>query len=166
MSRSRQVEMELQDDKGITAIMPRGKDLQFVFYGDSCSGIQNGRHEETHAEINRIVRAIEPPPDFILFPGDEIIGLVSSESELMRQWAYWFNTETAWLDREHMPTFLTAGNHTSHHTTSACVLHDVMRTHLPVQSPEQLDVRFAVAPLDPVFAGKAEADANGGRDGA
>lgn len=166
MNRSKQVEMEPQDGKGITAITPRGKDLQFVFYGDRCSGIENGRHQETHAAVNRILRVIQPPPEFIVFPGVEISGLVSSESELIRQWAYWFDTETAWLDRERMPTFHTTGTHTSHHTTSACVLHDVMRPHLPVQLPEQLDARFAVVPLDPVVAGKAEADASGGRDGA
>jgi hypothetical protein len=166
MSRSRQVEIDPRDGKGIAAIMPRGKGFQFVFYGDSCSGIQIGQHDETRAAVNCIMRAIEPPPEFIMFPCDEIIGLVSSASELRPQWAYWFDTEMAWLDRERMPMLHTAGNHTSYDPTSACVFHDVMCPHRPVQSPEQSDVRFAVAPLDPVVAGKAEADATGGRNGA
>lgn len=158
--------MDPRGGKGIAAIMPRGKGFQFVIYGDSCSGFQIGRHEETRAAVNLIVRLIDPPSKFIVFSGEEIISLVSSESDLRRQWAHWFATGTAWLDPERIPVSHKTGNHTSYYTTSACVFHDVMRPHLPVQSPEQLDVRFAVAPLGAVVAGKAEADAIGGRDGA
>jgi hypothetical protein len=114
----------------------------------------------------RVLRSIDPPFKFIVFLGDEVIGFVSSESDLRRQWAHWFATETAWLDPERIPMSHKTGNHTSYYTTSACVLLDVMRPHLPVQSPEQLAVRFAVAPLGAVVAGKAEADATGGRNGA
>lgn len=130
--------MKPRGDQGIAAIMPRGKGVQFVFYGDSCSGIKNGRHEETHAAVNRIVSGIEPPPEFIVFPGDEIIGLVSREAELRKQWAYWIETEMAWHDRARVPMFHTTGNHTVFDTNSARVFHDVMRRHLPLSSPDEL----------------------------
>ena len=130
--------MRLQDHPAIPAIMPRGKGFQFVLYGDSCSGIENALHEKTHAAVNFIVKKIEPKPAFIVFPGDEIIGLTSSEAELRKQWAYWCDHEMAWLDRERIPTFHTTGNHTTYDTTSRRVFHEVMCQHLPIPSPDQL----------------------------
>lgn len=91
-----------------------------------------------HAKISLIAQSFRPEPEFIVFPGDEIIGLASSEEELRQQWAYWFNTEMAWLDRERVPMFHTTGNHTVFDTTSARVFHDVMRRFLPLSSPDQL----------------------------
>ena len=70
----------------LPALTPRGPGHQFVLYGDSCSGVPNGRHEKAHATINNVVGKFEPQPDFIIYPGDEIIGLTASESELRRQW--------------------------------------------------------------------------------
>lgn len=130
--------MKTRDNHGIAAITLRGEGVQFVLYGDSCSGVQNGRHEETHAAVNRIASGVDPPPEFIVFPADEIIGLSSCEAELRKQWAYCFETEMVWLDRQQVPMFNTTGNHTAYDTTSARVFFDVMRRHLPLQSPDQL----------------------------
>ncbi|MGV2128625.1 metallophosphoesterase family protein [Agrobacterium vitis] len=118
---------------GLPALMPRGPGHQFVLYGDSCSGVKGGLHEQTFASINTIIKRLEPQPDFIVFPGDEIIGLVADEHELRAQWKYWFETEMAWLDRQQIPLWHTTGNHTTYNVMSEDVFRDVL--HLPDNGP-------------------------------
>ena len=77
---------------------------------------------------------LDPSPEFIVFPGDEIIGLVPDEASLRRQWHYWFDVEMAWLDRSTIPLFNTTGNHTAYDRMSELVFADVMR-HLPRNGP-------------------------------
>ena len=116
------------------ALTPHGKGHQFVCYADSCSGVKGALHEKTFAQVNKIVASLEPPPEFICFPGDEIQGLVSSELELRNQWRYWFEHEMAWLDRA-TALYQTTGNHTTYDTMSERVFADVM-SHLPNNGPE------------------------------
>jgi len=98
----------------IPAILPRGKGHQFVLYGDSCSGVPGALHERTFASVNAVVQRLRPQPEFILFPGDEIIGLTPDADALRAQWRYWFDTEMAWLDRAAIPLWHTTGNHTTY----------------------------------------------------
>ena len=86
----------------IPALLPRGTGHQFVCYADGCSGVPNGRHEATFASVNAVVRRLRPHPEFVCFPGDEIIGL-TADDELRRQWRYWLDREMAWLDRTAIP---------------------------------------------------------------
>lgn len=76
----------------IPALLPRGEGHQFLLYGDSCSGIPGVLHEKTFASVNAVVRRLHPQPEFILFPGDEIIGLTPDAETLRAQWRYWFET--------------------------------------------------------------------------
>jgi len=118
----------------IQGLTPSKPGHQFIFYGDSCSGVPGGRHEETHARVNAVLTRLDPPPEFIIFPGDEIIGLVPDEKALRQQWQHWFEEEMAWLDRSKTPMFHSTGNHTTYDQMSERVFADVMK-HLPRNGP-------------------------------
>src|SRR3546814_19768554 len=72
--------------------------------------------------------------EFILFPGDEVIGLTRDEAALRAQWRHWFEVEMAWLDRSRIPLFHTTANHTTYDPMSERVFAEVM-AHLPRNGP-------------------------------
>ncbi|OLP43706.1 metallophosphoesterase family protein [Rhizobium oryziradicis] len=119
--------------KSIPAILPNGKGHQFVIYGDSCSGVPSHLHEKTFASVNAVVREIDPQPEFIIFPGDEIIGLTPDRERLLDQWNHWLNVETAWLDRTKIPIWHSTGNHTTYNKMSEDLFREVLR--LPDNGP-------------------------------
>ena len=110
----------------IPSILPRGSGHQFVLYGDSCSGIPGHRHEATFAAVNAAVRRLVPPPEFILFPGDEVAGLTADPDALRAQWRHWLDREMGWLDRGAIPLWHTTGNHTTYDTMSEAMFRDVL----------------------------------------
>lgn len=122
----------------IRALTPHGSGHQFVFYGDSCSGVPDALHAEKLAKVNSVVRRLEPEPEFIIFPGDEVIGLIPDETELRAQWRYFFEVEMAWLDTIRTPMFHSTGNHTTYDRMSERVFADVM-SHLPRNGPKDQD---------------------------
>ncbi|MEY9238637.1 hypothetical protein ABIF78_011018 [Bradyrhizobium japonicum] len=69
-------------NNSIPALLPRGKGHQFLLYGDSCSGVPGALHEKTFASVNAVVQRLRPQPEFVLFPGDEIIGLTPDPDAL------------------------------------------------------------------------------------
>lgn len=118
----------------IEAILPRGAGHQFVFYGDACSGVAGAEHEATFARTNAAVAQLSPEPEFIVFAGDEIVGLTTDEAELRAQWRYWLDVEMAWLDRERIPLYNTTSNHSTYDLMSERVFADVL-DHLPDNGP-------------------------------
>jgi hypothetical protein len=119
----------------IPALLPRdGDGHQFVCYADSCSGVPGGRHEATFAAVNAVVARLRPQPEFICFPGDEILGLTADDDALREQWRYWFDHELAWLDRAAIPLYHTTGNHTTYDTASEAIFREVL-AHLPRNGP-------------------------------
>ncbi len=120
--------------KGIPALLPRGDGYQFVVYADSCSGVAGFLHESTFAAVNAVIQRLEPQPEFILFPGDEIRGLVADDAALRDQWRYWFEHEMAWHDFQLVPFYHTTGNHTTYDQVSEAVYREVM-SHLPQNGP-------------------------------
>lgn len=122
-------------EEPIPALVPADKQgHQFVFYADSCSGIPGGRHEKTFAAVNDLIRRLRPQPEFICFPGDEIVGLTHDEARLRDQWAYWLDHEMGWLNRLDIPLYHTTANHTIYGEMSERVFADVL-SHLPRNSP-------------------------------
>jgi Calcineurin-like phosphoesterase len=117
----------------IPALLPRGKGHQFVLYGDSCSGVPGALHEKTFASVNAVVQRLTPQPEFILFPGDEIIGLTPDAEALRAQWRHWLDTEMAWLDRAAIPMWHTTGNHTTYDVMSEAMFRAVL--DLPKNGP-------------------------------
>jgi hypothetical protein len=124
---------EVDQPARIAALMPDGAGHQFVFYGDACSGVPGAPHEATFARTNRVVARLDPAPEFIVFPGDEIIGLTAGEAALRAQWRHWREVEMAWLDRR-IPIFHTTSNHASYDAMSERVFADVL-SHLPRNGP-------------------------------
>jgi hypothetical protein len=123
-----------QDEPAIPALMPHGPGHQFVCYADSCSGLPGARHEATFAAVNAVVRRLQPAPEFVCFPGDAILGLTSDDAALRAQWRYWFEAEMGWLDRRHIPLYLTPGNHDVYDAASAAIWREVMED-LPRHGP-------------------------------
>lgn len=118
----------------LLTLLPAGPGAHFVFYGDSCSGIPGARHAANLKRINDVVRRLDPPPEFVAFPGDEVIGLVADEPALRAQWRHWFDYEMSWLDPTVTPLLNATGNHTVYDAMSARVYADVMG-HLPDNGP-------------------------------
>lgn len=127
----------------IPALLPRGKGHQFLVYSDSCSGVPYALHERTFASVYAVVRRLDPQPEFILFPGDEIIGLVPDATTLREQWRHWFEAEMGWLDRTRTPVWHTTGNHTTYDIMSERVFREVLK--LPENGPPgQLGLSYFV----------------------
>ena len=122
----------------IPALLPRGSGHQFVLYGDSCSGVPGAPHEKTFASVNAVIQRLEPLPEFLVFPGDEVIGLTADQAELRAQWRYWLDHEMAWLDQATIPLWNSTGNHTTYDAMSEGVF-AVMLPHLPRNGPPGQD---------------------------
>lgn len=119
----------------IPGLQPRsGSGHQFVIYGDSCSGIHGGRHEATFANVNRVISRLSPPPEFVCFLGDEIVGLSHDAEELRRQWRYWRDHEMSWLSRAGIPLYHTTGNHTIFDVQSEKIFREMLPA-LPQNGP-------------------------------
>ncbi len=124
--------------------MPRDEGgHRFVVYADSCSGVPGHTHEENLIRINDVIASLDPAPQFICFPGDEIQGLTGDEDFLKAQWSYWLDTEMAWLDREKIPLYHTTGNHTTYNPMSERVFREVL--DLPRNGPpDQIGLSYYV----------------------
>lgn len=110
----------------IPALVPRRAGHQFVLYSDSCSGIGGAAHEANLSAVNRVVKRLSPPPEFIVFPGDEVVGLTPVEEDLRGQWRHWLDREMGWLDRTVTPMWHATGNHTAYDRMSEGVFRDVL----------------------------------------
>ena len=118
----------------ISALLPRGPGHHFVLYGDACSGVPGAPHETTFASVNAVVSRISPNPEFIVFPGDEVIGLTADAEALRAQWRHWFEVEMAWLDREAVPLYHTTSNHTTYDAMSERIFTEML-PDLPRNGP-------------------------------
>ncbi len=118
----------------IPALTPRGRGHQFVLYGDSCSGVPGAPHERTFASVNAVLARLSPAPEFILFPGDEVIGLTGDPAALQAQWRHWLDVEMAWLDRTAIPLYHATSNHTTYDRMSERIFTETL-PHLPRNGP-------------------------------
>jgi hypothetical protein len=116
-------------------ILPFKKSHHFVIYGDSCSGIPGSLHESNLASINDILKNNKKKPQFILFPGDEIVGLTNNEKSLKKQWDYWLNKEMNWVKEQKIPFYNSTGNHTTYNRMSERVFREVFTDH-PDNGPD------------------------------
>jgi Calcineurin-like phosphoesterase len=117
----------------IPALRPRTGGQQFVVYGDCCSGQPGGLHEQNFAAVNAAIQRLDPPPEFILFTGDEIAGLTADPDKLRTEWRHWLNNEMAWLNPEQTPLWQATGNHTAYDEMSEGVFRDVLG--MPANGP-------------------------------
>ncbi|SDR46381.1 Calcineurin-like phosphoesterase [Rhizobiales bacterium GAS113] len=117
---------EGEPEEPIAALLPRGQGEQFVLYGDACSGVPGALHEGKLAAVNAVIRRLAPQPEFIIFPGDEIIGLVADPEELRAQWRHFLQVEMGWLDRKATPIWHATGNHTAYDEMSEAVFREML----------------------------------------
>ncbi len=110
----------------LPSLLPRGPGHRFVVYADACSGVPGALHARTFERVNAVLRRLAPGPEFILFPGDEVIGLVPDAGALRAQWRHFLEVETGWLDRAAVPVFHTTGNHTAYNPMSEAVFAEVL----------------------------------------
>lgn len=116
----------------IPALEPRGEGHRFVLYADACSGVPGAPHALNLSRVNAVLARLSPPPEFILFPGDEVIGLTASAEELRAQWRHFLEVEMAWA--RGIPVFHTTGNHTAYDAMSEEVFRAAL-PHLPRNGP-------------------------------
>jgi len=124
----------MMTNQSIPALLPTSPGHQFVAYADACSGIPGALHERTFAAVNRVIQRLDPQPEFIAFPGDEIRGLTADADALRAQWRYWFDHEMAWLNRDAIPLYHTTANHTTYDPASEEIFRE-MTAHLPRNGP-------------------------------
>ena len=128
----------------IPTIKPADTGHHFVIYSDSCSGLPGTLHEQNFRQINEVIAALDQAPQFICFPGDEIMGLTTDRDRLRRQWTYYFEKELAWLDRAAVPVYHTSGNHTVYDGMSESVFRETMAHHPQNGPPDQRSLSYFV----------------------
>lgn len=107
---------------------------RLVIYGDSCSGVPGGPFEANFAAVNAAIRRVDPRPDFILFPGDHIMGATEDADALKSQWRHFWEREMAWLDRRITPIYSATSNHNTAGPVSESVWREVF-ADLPRNGP-------------------------------
>lgn len=120
--------------QSIPALLPCKEGIQFVVYGDSCSGVRGTANTLAHERVASVIARFDPAPEMVIFPGDEIVGLTDDADALRAQWRHWFDVEMAWLDRARIPLWHTTGNHTAWDEESEIIFAEVM-AHLPRNGP-------------------------------
>jgi hypothetical protein len=105
----------------VAALIPQGGGHQFVFYGDCCSGIPGEPFEQNFSQVNAVLQRLDPPPDFIVFLGDHIMGPFAKSRPLEEQWSYWLSEEMSWLDTDRTPLYHSTSNHDTFDEVSECV---------------------------------------------
>jgi hypothetical protein len=125
----------LIDHEPIEALLPRDKSgAQFVCYGDCCSGIPGADFERYFAAVNAVLARLRPPPSWISFVGDEVMGETKNYAALRAQWRYWDDHEMAWLDRSTCPIYHVPSNHTAYDEGSEAVWKEA-RPEVPSNGP-------------------------------
>ena len=128
----------------IPTMKPDESGHQFVIYSDSCSGAQGALHEQTFHQVNELISALDQAPQFICFPGDEVMGLTRDRDQLRRQWRYFFEQELSWLDRDAVPLYHTTGNHTVYDRMSESVFRETMARQPQNGPPDQRGLSYSV----------------------
>jgi hypothetical protein len=118
----------------VAALTPRGSGHQLVFYGDCCSGIPGGKRESNFAQVNAVLRCLDPPPDFIVFLGDHIAGTPGDSDSIRAQWRHWLTNEMAWLDSDRIPLYHVTSNHDTFDVVSEHVWREVF-PDIPCNGP-------------------------------
>ena len=118
----------------IEALLARGPGHRFAAYGDCCSGVPGGPYEANFAAMNAVLQRLAPGPEFILFPGDHVMGGTEDPDELRAQWRYFFDHEMAWLDQAAVPVYSSTSNHNTHGEVGEAVWRDVF-PELPQNGP-------------------------------
>lgn len=129
----------------IEALPPRDAEGgQLVCYGDCCSGVAGTIYERNLAVVNGVLARLYPAPQYILFAGDEIMGLTEDYAALRAQWRYWREQEMAWLDTAVSPLYHVPSNHTTYDAASEDVWREAHPEVPPNGPPDQMGLSYAL----------------------
>lgn len=122
-------------DATISALLPRDKSgHHFVFFSDCTSGRPGQPQADNLQILNAMIRRIKPQPEFIVFPGDAVMGYTKDYQELRRQWDYWYDTEMSWLRARKLQLYQSTSNHNTYDAGSEDVFRKVHH-ELPQNGP-------------------------------
>lgn len=108
--------------------------IDFVVYGDCCSGIPGAPHEETFSRVNAAMGRLSPAPEFVVFLGDHIKGYVDRRDELVAQWRHFFAEEIEPVRRITGEVYHVTGNHDTYDSGSVAVWLETLSA-LPKNGP-------------------------------
>jgi hypothetical protein len=115
----------------IPALMPRDdQGHHFLFYSDCTSGRPGQPQEKNLQLVNAMIRRIQPRPEFVVFPGDAIMGYTKDYGELRRQWDHFYDKEMGWLQALKLQFYQSTSNHNTYDEGSEEVFREV-HPHLP-----------------------------------
>jgi hypothetical protein len=130
-----EAEADMSSPQSIPSLLARGEGHRFAAYGDCCSGLPSTPSEAIFASLNSVLQRIEPAPEFILFPGDHIVGGADDDADALRaQWRHFFGSEMAWLDRDATPLYSSTSNHNTRSEAAEAVWREVF-AGLPQNGP-------------------------------
>ena len=119
----------------LPALVPRSAGgAQFAHYADCCSGIPGTLLERNFANVNAVAARLRPQPEFIVFPGDHVLGGTADMAALRAQWRYWLDHEMAWVRPRGIPVYHTTSNHNTYSKESEAVWREIF-PDLPRNGP-------------------------------
>lgn len=118
--------------------------IEFVVYGDCCSGIALAPHEETFSRLNAALERVSPAPEFVVFLGDHIRGYVNHRDELVAQWRYFLSKEFKSVQRVTGEIYHVAGNHDTYDSESVAVWLDTFPSLPRNGSPDRIGRSYYV----------------------
>jgi Calcineurin-like phosphoesterase len=124
--------------------------IDFVVYGDCCSGIPLTPHEEIFSRVNAAMARLTPSPEFIVFLGDHIKGYVDTREELLAQWRHFLENEFDPVRRITRDVYPVAGNHDIYDSMSAAVWLETFPS-LPQNGPADSFGRSYYVRRDPLL---------------
>jgi hypothetical protein len=128
----------------IPALMPRSAGAQFALYADCCSGIPGTLLERNFANVNAVVARLTPQPEFIVFPGDNVMGGTPDMQALRSEWRYWLDHEMAWVRKRGIPVYPTTSNHNTYGPESEAVWREIFPDLPPNGPPAQRRLSYWV----------------------
>lgn len=109
----------------VTSLLPRGEGHHFVWLGDCTSGIPGARHEKNFAATNRLMLALDPEPEQVVFLGDDVMGYTNDEAELRAQWKHFLENEFTFRRDRNVAVYHMGSNHNTYNPMSERVFRDV-----------------------------------------
>lgn len=119
----------------IPALLPQDNSgHHFILYSDCTSGSAGQPQAHNLQLVNAVLKRINPQPEFIVFPGDAVMGYTQDYGELRRQWNYFYDIEMNWLQTRKMQLYQATSNHNTYDEGSETVFREV-HSQLPQNGP-------------------------------
>ena len=122
-------------DESIPSIPADESRVNFVWYGDCCSGIPGGANEQNFAAVNAVFRRLDAQPDVVIFAGDNIVGYSDNAEDYRARWRYWLDHEMAWFSKLGIPILHITSNHNTTNEVAEAVFREI-HADIPQNGPD------------------------------